>query len=66
MTRLAQLRAMARAWRALPERDRVIFAAVRLEALDYGAVAQRHGCTVDNVERTIARVLVALGQAASD
>lgn len=55
----AQLRAMARAWRALPERDRAIFAAVRFDALDYVAAAQRHACTVDDVEQTIARVLIA-------
>jgi DNA-directed RNA polymerase specialized sigma24 family protein len=62
----AQLRVMARTWRALPECDRAIFAAVRFEALDYVAAAERHGCTVDDVEQTIARVLVAFDRAASD
>ena len=65
MTAPAQLRAMARAWRALPERDRAIFAAVRFEALDYVAAAERHGCTVNDVEQTITRVLVVLDEAAS-
>lgn len=59
----AQLRAMAQAWRALPERDRAIFAAVRFEALNYVAAAERHGCTVDDVEQTIARVLIAFDRA---
>jgi DNA-directed RNA polymerase specialized sigma24 family protein len=66
MTAPAQLRAMARAWRALPERDRAIFAAVRFEELDYVATAKRHGCTVDDVEQTIARVLVAFNRATED
>lgn len=62
----AHFRAMARAWRALPERDRAIFAAVRFEELDYVGVAERHGCTVDDVEQTIARVLVAFDRATED
>ncbi len=61
----AQLRAMARTWRALPERERAIFAAVRFEALDYVQAARRYGCTIDDVEHTITRVLVALDEAAS-
>jgi DNA-directed RNA polymerase specialized sigma24 family protein len=56
-------RAMARAWRALPERDRAIFGAVRFEGLDYVEVARRHGCRPREVERVIARVLVALARA---
>jgi DNA-directed RNA polymerase specialized sigma24 family protein len=66
MTRPAELQAMARAWRALPERDRAIFGAVRFEGLDYVETARRHDCTVEQVERTIARVLVALDQAITD
>ncbi|MCC2977956.1 sigma-70 region 4 domain-containing protein [Sphingomonas sp. PL-96] len=58
------LQAMARAWRALPERDRAVFAAVRFEDLDYDEAAERQGCTTDEVERVIARVLVALDDAA--
>ena len=65
MTAPAQLRTMARAWRALPERDRAIFAAVRFEALDYVQAARRYGCTIDDVERAIAHVLVALDEAAN-
>ena len=65
MTAPAQLMAMAHTWRALPERDRAIFAAVRFEALDYVQAARRYGCTVDAVEQTITRVLVALDEAAS-
>jgi DNA-directed RNA polymerase specialized sigma24 family protein len=66
MTRLAELQRMACAWRALPERDRLIFGAVRFEDLDYAETARRHGCTVEEVERTIARVLVALDRAVTD
>ncbi|MGN7998951.1 sigma factor-like helix-turn-helix DNA-binding protein [Sphingomonas sp. 22176] len=63
MTRWLRLRRMRRAFRALPERDRAIFGSVRFEDLDYIEAAQRHGCTVEEVEQTVARVLIALGRA---
>jgi DNA-directed RNA polymerase specialized sigma24 family protein len=63
MNEAAQLRLMAKAWRALPERDRAIFGAVRFEDLDYIQTAERIGCTVLEVEQTIARVLVAFERA---
>jgi DNA-directed RNA polymerase specialized sigma24 family protein len=65
MNEAAQLRRMARAWRALPDRDRAIFGAVRFEGLDYLQAAERCGCTVGEVEQTIARVLVALDRGVS-
>ena len=55
----AELLAMAGAWCALPDQDRAIFSAVRLDGLDYGEVARRYGCSAADVEATIARVLVA-------
>ena len=63
MMRWLRLRRMRRAFRALPEGDRAIFGSVRFDDLDYIATARRHGCTVEEVEQTIARVLIALGQA---
>lgn len=66
MTRPAELQRMACAWRALPERDRLIFGAVRFEGLDYVETARRHGCAVEQVERAVARVLAALDQAITD
>ncbi len=58
-----RLRRMRRAFRALPERDRAIFGSVRFDELDYIETAERHGCTVEEVEQTVARVLIALGRA---
>jgi DNA-directed RNA polymerase specialized sigma24 family protein len=63
MMRWLRLRRMRRAFRALPERDRAIFGSVRFDDLDYVETAERHGCTVAEVEQTVARVLIALGRA---
>jgi DNA-directed RNA polymerase specialized sigma24 family protein len=63
MMRWLRLRRMHRAFRAMPERDRAIFGSVRFDDLDYIETAQRHGCTVEEVEQTIARVLIVLGRA---
>lgn len=64
MIRWLELRRMRRVFRALPERDRAIFGSVRFDDLDYVAAAQLHGCSVEEVERTVARVLVALDRGA--
>ncbi|MHA6720187.1 sigma factor-like helix-turn-helix DNA-binding protein [Sphingomonas sp. RS6] len=64
MMRWLRLRRMRRAFRALPERDRAIFGSVRFDDLDCVQTAQRHGCTVAEVEQTLARVLIALDRAA--
>lgn len=66
MTRDHQLQARLRAWGALPIRDRAIFASVRIEGLDYDEAARRHGCTAQDVEQVIVRVLVALMEAEDD
>jgi DNA-directed RNA polymerase specialized sigma24 family protein len=58
-----RLRHMRRAFRALPERDRAIFGSVRFDDLDYIQTAQLHGCRVEDVEQTVARVLIALDRA---
>lgn len=63
MMRWLRLRRMRRAFHALPERDRAIFGSVRFDDLDYIETARRHGCTVEEVEQTVARVLIALGRA---
>lgn len=60
MTRDRQFQARLRAWNALPVRDRAIFASVRIDALDYDEAARRHGCTANDVEQVIVRVLLAL------
>jgi DNA-directed RNA polymerase specialized sigma24 family protein len=60
MIRWLALRRMRRAFRALPERDRAIFGSVRFDDLTYVEAAARHGCSVREVEKTVARVLVAL------
>ncbi len=65
MIRWLELRRMRRAWRQLPDRDRAIFGSVRFDDLDYVQTAEQHGCSVEEVERTIARVLVALDRAAT-
>jgi len=64
MMRWLRLRRMRRAFRALPERDRAIFGSVRFDDCDYIETTRRHGCTVAEVEQTIARVLIALDRAA--
>jgi len=64
MMRWLRLRRMRRTFRALPERDRAIFGSVRFDDYDYIEAAQRHGCTVEEVEQTVARVLIALDRAA--
>ena len=63
MTRDRQFPARARVWGALPIRDRAIFASVRIDELDYDEAARRHGCTAQDVEQVIVRVLVALMEA---
>jgi DNA-directed RNA polymerase specialized sigma24 family protein len=60
MIRWLELRRMRRAFRALPEHDRAIFASVRFDDLDYVEAAERHGCSVEEVERVVMRVLLAL------
>ncbi|KTT73740.1 hypothetical protein [Sphingomonas sanguinis] len=66
MTRDHQFQARLRAWNALPDRDRVIFASVRIDRLDYDEAASRHDCTAQDVEQVIVRVLVALMEAQDD
>ena len=66
MTRDRQFPARPRAWGALPIRDRAIFASVRIDGLDYDEAARRHGCTAQDVEQVIVRVLVALMEAEDD
>ncbi|WP_428970345.1 sigma factor-like helix-turn-helix DNA-binding protein [Sphingomonas sp. Xoc002] len=66
MTRDLQFQARLRAWNALPPGDRVIFASVRIDGLDYDEAARRHGCTAQDVEQVIVRVLVALMEAEDD
>lgn len=66
MTRDRQFPARLRAWGALPDRDRAIFASVRIDGLDYDEAARRHGCTAHDVEQVIVRVLVALMEADDD
>jgi DNA-directed RNA polymerase specialized sigma24 family protein len=65
MIRRLTVRRMRRAFRALPERDRAIFGSFRFDGLDYAAVAELHGCSVIDIERSIARVMIALDRAAS-
>ena len=60
MIRWLEMRRMRRAFRALPERDRAIFGSVRFDNLDYGEAAELHGCSVEEVERVVVRVLLAL------
>ncbi len=66
MTPDRQFQARLRAWNALPDRDRAIFASVRIDALDYDEAARRHGCTAQDVEQVIVRVLVGLMEAEDD
>lgn len=66
MTPDRQFRARLRAWNALPQGDRAIFASVRIDGLDYDEAARRHGCTTNDVEQVIVRVLVALVEAEDD
>ncbi len=66
MTRDLQFQARLCAWSALPVRDRAIFASVRIDGLNYDEAARRHGCTAQDVERVIVRVLVALMEADDD
>lgn len=60
MTRDRHFQARFRAWNALPPGDRAILASVRIDGLDYDEAASRHGCTAQDVEQVIVRVLVAL------
>ena len=66
MTRDHNFQARLRAWNALPARARAIFVSVRIDALDYDEAASRHGCTANDVEQVIVRVLVALMEADDD
>ncbi|WP_230483355.1 sigma-70 region 4 domain-containing protein [Sphingomonas sp. Leaf21] len=66
MMRGRRLQARLRAWSALPDRDRAIFASVRIDGLDYDEAACRHGCTARDVEHVIASVLIALMEAEED
>ncbi len=66
MTQDQQFQARWRAWNALPARDRAIIASVRVDGLDYDEAALRHGCTANDVEQVIVRVLVALVEAEGD
>ncbi|WP_448662830.1 sigma factor-like helix-turn-helix DNA-binding protein [Sphingomonas sp. CJ20] len=60
MIQWLEIRRIRRTFRALPERDRAIFGSVRFDDLDYVAAAALHGCSVEEVEQTVARVLIAL------
>lgn len=66
MTRDLQFQARLRAWNALPPGERAIFTSVRIDGLDYDEAARRHGCTANDVEQVIVRVLVALVEAEGD
>jgi len=66
MTRDHHFQARLRAWNALPDRDRVIFASVRIDGLDYDEAARCHGCMAHDVEDVVARVLIALMEAEDD
>lgn len=52
-----------RAMLELPERDREVFMAHRLEGLTYGEIAIRAGLTLKQVEKAIARAMEALDAA---
>ena len=60
MTRDHHFQARLRAWNALPPGERAIFASVRIDGLDYDEAARRHGCTAQDVEHVIVRVVIAL------
>lgn len=64
MRRWLRLRRMRRAFRALPERDQAIFGSVRFDDCSYAEAAALHGCSVAEVEQTLARVLSVLDRAA--
>jgi DNA-directed RNA polymerase specialized sigma24 family protein len=66
MIRWLEMRQMRRAFRALPEHDRAIFGSVRFDNLDYVEAAERHGCSVEEVERVVVRVLIALDAGATN
>jgi len=57
------LRAMQRALDALPDPDRAIFLRCRFDGWDYPRIALDLGITVAEVERGLARAIVALVQA---
>ena len=65
MIRWLEMRRMRRAFLALPELDRAIFGSVRFDDLDYVEAAERHGCSVEEVERVVVRVLLALDGSAT-
>lgn len=60
MIRWLEMRRMRRAFGALPEHDRAIFGSVRFDGLSYVEAAERHGCSVEEVEGCVARALLAL------
>ncbi|ATY32967.1 sigma factor-like helix-turn-helix DNA-binding protein [Sphingomonas psychrotolerans] len=60
MIRWVEMRRMRRVFRALSERDRAIFGSVRFDDLSYAEAAERHGCSVEEVEGSVANVLLAL------
>ena len=60
MIRWLRLRRMRRIFRALPDRDREIFASVRFDDLSYEETAKLHGCSVEDVIQSLARTLTAL------
>lgn len=60
MIRWLQMWGMRRTFCALAEHDRAIFGSVRFDNLDYVEAAERHSCSVEEVERVVVRVLLAL------
>jgi len=58
------LRAMQRALEALPDPDRTIFARHRIDGWDYARIALDLGISMTEVERGVARAILALDAAA--
>lgn len=58
-----RVRRFAAALQTLPERQRAMVVAARLDGLSYAAIATRHGSTPAAVEKTVARALLRLGAA---
>jgi DNA-directed RNA polymerase specialized sigma24 family protein len=58
------LRAMQRALDALPDPDRTIFARHRFDGWDYALIALDLGMSMPEVERGVARAILALDAAA--
>jgi RNA polymerase sigma factor (sigma-70 family) len=53
-------RRLERAMRALPRPTREVFLAHRLDDMSYSEIAERTGLSVNEVERHIARVIIAI------